>query len=140
MEGKIMAENTVQTQNGVPVHTEQQQPPVTREESRFLIPPVDIFEKDDGLIVVADLPGVDKENVDIRVDNGILTIQATVRRETRGEGLYNEFALLDYFRQFQISDRIDQEKIKAELKNGVLTITLQKAEKAKPRQIQVNMA
>src|SRR5262245_50383520 len=119
-----MAENTVQTQTNVPVHTEhQQQPPVTREENRFLIPPVDIFEKGDGLFVVADLPGVEKDNVDIRVDNNVLTIQATVRRQTQGNGLYNEFALLDYFRQFQISDQLEQEKIKAELKNGVLTIS-----------------
>lgn len=135
-----MAENTIQTQNNVPVHTEHQpQPPVTREESRFLIPPVDIFEKDEALLVVADLPGVEKDNVDIRVDNNVLTIQATVRRETKGNGLYNEFALLDYFRQFQISDRIDQEKIHAELKGGVLTIMLPKAEKAKPRQIPIKV-
>lgn len=136
-----MAENTIQTQNNVPVHTEATpQAPVTREETRFLIPPVDIFEKDDNLVVVADLAGVDKDNVDVRVDNNILTIQATVQRRTEGNGVYSEFALLDYFRQFQLSDRVAQEKIQAELKNGVLTLTLPKAEKAKPRQIPINLA
>ena len=107
----------------------------TREESRYMVPPVDIYETDHALAVIADLPGVRKDDVDIRVDQGILTIKGKVKYTPPKELVRGEFSLLDFFRQFQLSDEVNQEKISAESKNGVLTITLPKAEKAKPRQI-----
>jgi len=131
-----MAEQTVP----VTQHTNGGKLPTTREETRYQIPPVDIYEMDAGLTVVADLPGVEKDGIDIRVDNSILTIQGTVKRETRGNGVVNEFALTDYFRQFQLSDTVDQVKITAEFKHGVLTLQLPKAEKVKPKQIAVQVA
>lgn len=135
-----MAENTVQdNQTQVQVQGGQPAVPTTREENRYIIPPVDIFETENELTVIVDMPGVDKEDVDIRIDNNLLTIQGTVKRQTQGQGLYNEYALLDYFRQFQLSDRIDQGKINAHMKNGVLTIELPKAERAKPKQIEVKL-
>jgi HSP20 family protein len=125
----------------VPTKTENReaQAPDTREESRTLVPPVDIFEIEDGLAVVVDLPGVDKEHVDISVDNNVLTIKGNVEKADQGEPLYREFQLRDFFRQFELSDVIDQEKIHAEMRNGVLTLRLPKAEKAKPKRITVNV-
>lgn len=114
--------------------------PATREETRYQIPPVDIFETNGGLTVMADLPGVEKDKIDVRVDQNILTIQGRTEPKPLGDSVYNEFALLDYFRQFQLNEAVDQSKITAEYKHGVLTIQLPKAEKAKPKQIAVNVA
>jgi len=112
----------------------------TREEANALKPLMDIFEMEDGLGVVVDLPGVQKEGVDVRVENDILTITGKTDSPVKGNPLYREFELGNYFRQFQLTDHVDQEKIKAEMKNGVLTIHLPKAEKAKPKRIAVSVA
>jgi len=111
----------------------------TRDESLYIAPPVDIFETDEGLTVVADLPGVKSEEVDIRVEDNILTIKGKAGYKPSAPMSREEFALQGYYRQFQLSDMIDQNKIFAESRNGVLTITLPKAEKTKPRQIKVAM-
>jgi HSP20 family protein len=111
----------------------------TREESRTLMPPVDIFEVDDSLAVVVDLPGVSKDGVSIDVNNNILTIKGTVQDTEEGEPLYREFRLRNFFRQFELSEQIDQDNIKADMKHGVLTIRLPKVEKAKPRKISVEV-
>ena len=123
----------------IPQKTEAQVPQ-TREETRTLVPVVDIFEIEDGLAVVVDLPGVGKDGVAVNVENDILTISGKPAEQPIGTPLYREFALVNFFRQFQLSDHVDQEKIAADLKNGVLTITLPKAEKAKPKKITVNVA
>jgi len=114
--------------------------PQTREEARSLVPPVDIFDIEDGLAVVVDLPGVKKEHVDVRVENDVLTIAGKAEHKTPANPLYKEFELVNYFRQFQLTEHVNQEKIKAEMKYGVLTIKLPKAEKAKPKKIAVNVA
>jgi len=111
----------------------------TRDESLYIAPPVDIFETEETLTVIADLPGVKKEEVDIRVEDNILTIKGKSGYQPAAPILREEFSLRGYFRQFQLSDLVDQNKISAEAKNGVLTITLPKAEKTKPRQIKVTM-
>ena len=111
----------------------------TRDDTVYLAPPVDIFETEDALIVVADLPGVDKDGVDIRVEDGILTIKGKANYSPPAGIVREEFNLQGYYRQFQLSDEVDQDKISAESKNGVLTITLPKAEKSKPRQIKVKV-
>jgi len=100
---------------------------------------VDIFENEDSLIVVVDLPGVDKDGVDIRVEDDILTIKGNAKYAQPSNVLRQEFTLQNYYRQFQLSDEVDQSKISAESKNGVLTITLPKAEKSKPKQIKVKV-
>ena len=111
----------------------------TRDDSIYIAPPVDIFENEDSLIVVADLPGVDKDGVDIRIDDYILTIKGNAKYTQQANVLRQEFTLQNYYRQFQLSDEVDQSKISAESKNGVLTITLPKAEKSKPKQIKVKV-
>lgn len=124
----------------VPTKTDNQRAVAeTREEARTLTPPVDIFETPEGLGVVADLPGVTKDQVDIRVENGVLTIKGTAPQKEEAEPVYREFRLANYFRQFQLSEEVDQDKIQAEMRNGVLSISLPKKEAAKPRQIQVKV-
>jgi len=114
--------------------------PATREESRTLVPPVDIFETEDALVVLADLPGVDKGGADVRVEDDVLTIKATAKAIGKGEPIRREYELRDYFRQFQLGEQINQEKIRAELKYGVLTLHLPKVEEVKPKKIEVKVA
>lgn len=109
----------------------------TRQEERYAMPPVDIYEKEDALTVLADLPGVSSEGLSINVENGILTIEGKVIRGEAEDLISREFDLTSFYRQFRISETIDTEKIRASLKSGVLTLSLPKVEKAKPRQIPV---
>jgi HSP20 family protein len=111
----------------------------TRDESLYIAPPVDIFENENELIVVADLPGVNRDDLDIRVEDGLLTIKGKTAYDPPASLLREEFNLQGYYRQFQLSNEVDESKISAESKNGVVTITLPKAEKSKPRQIKVKM-
>ena len=104
-----------------------------------MAPPVDIFETDKGLVVLADLPGVDKAEVNVRVDNGILTIQGKPAYEKPENLLYNEFNMVEFYRQFELSDETDQDKITAKITHGVLELHLPKAEKAKPKRIDVKV-
>lgn len=124
----------------IPVKTQSKQVPNTRDSSKTLRPPVDIFESPEGLTVIADLPGAQKEDVQIQVENDILTIKAVAKSQLTIDPTYREFELYPYFRQFQLSDKTDQEKIKAEMKNGVLIIHLPKKESAKPKQIPITIS
>jgi len=127
------------TENQASVRATGEKPLATRDETRYIAPPVDIFETDDAIVVVADLPGVKSEEVDIRVEDNILTIRGKADYSPPAAILRGDFSLQGYYRQFQLSDEVDQEKISAESKNGVLTIRLPKAEKSKPKQIKVRM-
>ena len=113
---------------------------VTRSQGRAVTPPVDIYETPEGLVVKADLPGVSGDGLDVRVESNLLTIRGKASRSAPGEPVYREYDLVDFFRQFELSERVDQAKIAAELKNGVLTLNLPKAEEAKPRKIDVHVA
>lgn len=127
----------------VPKANEEQNPVVresTREEERYIAPPVDIYETEDGLTVLADLPGVSRENLHIAVEGDVLTLEGKVAPELKGDLIWKEFELVNFWRQFQLSDAVDQEKISAELNGGVLKLHLPKAEKAKPKRIQVKVA
>jgi HSP20 family protein len=112
----------------------------TRSEERYVTPAVDIYEMAEGLVVKADLPGVAKENLDLRVENNLLSIRGRAAHAAPGEPIYREYELAHFYRQFELSDKVDQQKISAELKNGVLTLNLPKAEEAKPRRIDVRVA
>lgn len=109
----------------------------TRNPASYIRPAVDIFETEEGLQLLADLPGVEKEGLNIDIDKGILTIQGKSAYSRRGQDLLREFDLISYYRQFQLPDVIDAEKVAAELKDGVLTLRLPKAEAAKPRRIEI---
>ncbi|UCF31788.1 MAG: Hsp20/alpha crystallin family protein [bacterium] len=109
----------------------------TREGELYAMPPVDIFEKEDALYVLADLPGVKPDGLAVNVENGVLTIEGKVEREEKAGYLRREFALTSFYRQFRIAETIDTERIKAALKNGVLHLTLPKIERAKARRIPI---
>jgi HSP20 family protein len=100
---------------------------------------MDIYETKEGFVVLADLPGVDKSGLDVRVENDILTIQGKPTYQPGGRAVVQEFELLDFYRQFELPDTVSAEKIQAEMKHGVLTLRLPRAEKAKPKQIEVKV-
>ena len=108
--------------------------------ARTFVPTADIYEDRDSLKVVLEMPGVEKSNVDIRVEEGVLFVEGRLDvAKYRGlQPLYTEYNIGNYARSFRLSNAIDQDKIGAELKDGVLSLTLPKAEKAKPRTIQVS--
>jgi HSP20 family molecular chaperone IbpA len=98
-----------------------------------------MIETEEALAVVLEMPGVDRNNIDVNVDNGVLTIEGRIEFN-KYEGLqpiYSEYNIGPFRRSFRISSQIDQDKIKAEMRDGVITLTLPKAEEAKPRRIEV---
>jgi HSP20 family protein len=117
----------------------QAQREATHSRERYVAPPVDIYENENGLVVVADLPGVSKEDLDVGVENDILTIRGVSHDGLPGNAIYSEFELVHYFRQFELSDKVDQSRITAELKHGVLTLILPKAEAARLKKIEVSV-
>lgn len=104
-----------------------------------LIPPVDIIENPDGITLKADLPGVAKENLAVDVNGDTLTIEGDVAlgESANLQGVYAEVRVAHYKRSFVLSRDLDGSKIEASMKNGVLTLTVPKAEAAKPRRIAV---
>lgn len=108
--------------------------------TRTFVPVADIYEDGDCLKVILEMPGVEKGNVDVRVEESVLFVEGRLDlAKYRGlQPLYTEYNIGNYARSFRVSNAIDQDKIGAELKDGVLSLTLPKAEKAKPRTIQVS--
>jgi HSP20 family protein len=108
--------------------------------ARTFVPTADIYEDRDSLKVILEMPGVDKGNVEVRVEEGVLFVEGRLDlSKYQGlQPLYTEYNIGNYSRSFRLSNAIDQDKIGAELKDGVLSLTLPKAEKAKPRTIQVS--
>jgi HSP20 family molecular chaperone IbpA len=131
-----MAEKTVAVPETQEVTTK---PEGTRTRERYVTPPADIYETPEKLVVMADVPGVTSEHLDVRVDNHILTIRGQASRALTGEPTYREYDLVNYFRQFELSDKVNVSGISADLKHGVLMLSLPKAEEAKPRQIAVTV-
>jgi HSP20 family protein len=102
-------------------------------------PVVDIWESEQALTLQADVPGVGTDDIDINLDQDVLTISGRVALDDY-EGLrpvYSEFNVGNFYRRFTLGELIDQEKITADMKDGVLTLTLPKKEKAQPRKISV---
>lgn len=131
--------NAVQTSshaNGRTPATPQEQQP-----QPFVIPPVDVFENDHAITLLADLPGVTREQLQVRVDGDTLVLEATA--STSGpenmQLVYGEAQVPTYRRQFTLSRELDTGRIEAQLRDGVLRLTLPKAEEAKPRRIQVQV-
>ena len=112
------------------------EPEVTREGVYFR-PRVDIYETENELTLVADLPGVKTDDLDIDLREDTLTILGKVKPEEVGRYLIKEYNVGSFYRQFAMSEVIDQEKIAANMKDGVLTLKLPKVEKAQPRKITV---
>jgi HSP20 family molecular chaperone IbpA len=130
-----MAEKTVAMTEAPEEHAVQ--PEGTRTRERYIAPPVDIYEVTEGLVVMADVPGVTQEQLEVRVDNHVLTIHGQIADSAVADSAYREYELVSYFRQFELSEKVDESKITADLRHGVLTLNLPKAEEAKPRKIAV---
>lgn len=107
---------------------------------KYYIPDTDIYETSDALIVVMEIPGVSNENIDIKLDRDQLTINANINLENykHFNPVYTEYNVGHYSRSFTLSNKVDQEKIEAQVSDGVLSLKLPKAEELKPRKIQVN--
>ena len=111
--------------------------------TRPWVPPVDILETENALVLKADLPDVDMKNVDIQIENGTLTLKGERKfekdEETKGfhriERSYGSFA-----RYFTLPETVETENVRADYSNGVLTVTLPKKEIAKPKSIKVQVS
>ncbi len=119
----------------IPTSTEAAAP------SRLLFnPPIDIYETPDGLVLYADLPGVDSEGLDLQVQDNRLTLFGRVASTAAepAEILHQEYQDGDFLRSFILSDEVDHDRIQAKLVNGVLRVELPRAPRAKPRRIEVS--
>jgi len=123
---------------------DQRTPPPTEHRSRIpsrpiYVPPSDIYETKDSIVVLAEMPGVAPDGVDITLERRILTIRGrSAANEHAGyQRVYNEYADGDYERVFTLSENIDRDRIEATLKDGVLHLVLPKAETAKARRIEL---
>lgn len=131
-----MAERTIPSVrgDGAPAGRED-----TRAQDRYITPPVDIFESGEGLTVVADLPGVEQNALDVRVADVVLTLEAKTAPIAAGTPIEREYELLSFYRQLELPEVVDADKIAAGLNHGVLTLRLPKKEKARPRRIEVSV-
>lgn len=108
--------------------------------ARVYVPVTDIFETNAALMLALEMPGVDRENISVKLESGVLTIEGEIDFG-KYEGMYpvyTEYNVGNYARSFELSSNIDQDRISAELKDGVVMLTLPKVEKAKPRKIKVS--
>lgn len=133
-----MANEVTKTGGGV-ARTESED---TRDTGPTFRPATDIFEKDDVVTLVIDMPGVTPDSVDVSVENRSLTVRGTIGAPAP-EGyrrIYAEYAPGTFERAFSLPDTIDADAIDATHRDGVLTLTLKKSEAAKPKQIKVKAA
>jgi HSP20 family protein len=116
--------------------------PASTNEPAPLTPPVDIHEDAEGIRLVADLPGVSKDSVSIGVEGDTLAIEGVVQLgdTARLQPLYAEVTVGQFRRSFVLSRDLDTSRIEAQMRNGVLTLRIPKAEEAKPRRIEVRAA
>ena len=107
-----------------------------------LVPAADIYENAEGAVLYVDLPGVSQENLSINVDNNVLSIDAELDLHTPKDLMptYMDVRADQYARQFTLSSELDDSKIDAKLKNGVLKLVIPRSEKHKPRKIEVKAA
>jgi len=106
---------------------------------RYYVPFADIYETDEALCAVMEMPGVEKKDIDVALENDVLRIDGRIdfSKYDGMEPVYTEYNVGHYTRSFTLSNKIDQEKISAQLEDGVLTLTLPKAKEAQPRRISI---
>jgi HSP20 family molecular chaperone IbpA len=108
--------------------------------ARYYVPNTDIRETENALLVVMEVPGVDRKEIDIKVEEDTLSVEARIDY-SKYEGmkpLYTEYNVGHFTRQFALSHMIDQQQIGATLNDGVLTLTLKKMQQAQPRRIDIS--
>ena len=106
----------------------------------LVTPPIDIFEDEAGLVLIADLPGVSSQTADIQMEDSRLSLFGRLEADLPKDAvpLHEEFAVADFLRSFILSDQLDHDRIEANLTSGVLTIRLPRAERSQPRRIEIN--
>lgn len=106
---------------------------------RYFIPNTDAYETEGGLILVMEMPGVTRENLEVMLEEGVLKVEGRLdfSRYAGLEPVYTEYNVGHYERSFALSEKVDQENIGATLKNGVLTLTLPKSPAGRPRRIEI---
>jgi HSP20 family molecular chaperone IbpA len=136
MEGKETREIATKEKQQLAKPQEQTRP------GRYYVPDVNIYEFDDSLKLWADMPGVKEKDVNVTLKDGVLTIVGQVATDMYAglRPMYTEYNVGNYHREFVLNEDIDESKIRAILRNGVLEVELPKKEKAKPRQIEVRSA
>src|SRR5215831_1459487 len=107
--------------------------------ARYYVPSTDIYETDDALQVVMEVPGVDRKDIDIKVEENTLKVEAKIdpSKYEGMEPLYTEYNVGHFARSFALSQKIDQQQIAATLADGILTLTLKKVQQAQPRRIEI---
>ena len=107
---------------------------------RYYVPYADIYETDEALSVVMEMPGVEKKDLNVALENDVLRVDGRIdfSKYEGMEPVYTEYNVGHYMRSFTLSSKIDQERISAQLDDGVLTLKLPKSEKAQPRRISIN--
>jgi HSP20 family protein len=108
--------------------------------ARYYVQNTDIYETDDALTVVMEIPGVEKKDVEVNIENDVLRVEGRIdfAKYEGLEPLYTEYNVGHFARTFALSNKIDQQQIAAQLEDGVLTLTLKKAKEAIPRKIAIN--
>jgi len=106
---------------------------------RYYVPYADIYETDDALAVVMEMPGVEKKDLNIGLENDVLKVDGRIdfSKYESMEPVYSEYNVGHYARSFTLSNKVDRDKISANLEDGVLTLTLPKAKHAQPRKIEI---
>jgi HSP20 family molecular chaperone IbpA len=129
---------TSERQGNAPAHTRENG---QRREQPFVVPPVDVFENESGITLLADLPGVSRDRLGVRVDGDNLVIEATAETPQPQEMqlVYGEARYASYRRQFTLSRELDASRIDATLMDGVLKLSIPKLEEARPRRVEVRV-
>jgi len=120
--------------------SEQAQEPATPRTAAMFVPFVDIIERPEEWLLIADIPGATAQNIDVDFDRGTLWVRASVQDRSPSEGvcfLHREYGVGDFERSFEVGEGINADSMKAEYREGVLTLHLPKAETAKTRKIAV---
>jgi HSP20 family protein len=109
-------------------------------QGRYYVPPSDIYETEDALVVVMEMPGVSRDNIEVSLENHVLRVEGRIdfSKYEGFEPIYTEYNIGHYTRSFTLSRKIDQERIAAQMQDGVLTLTLPKAKEAQARRIAIN--
>jgi HSP20 family protein len=119
--------------------TQKERPETTARLENFLSPPVNIYETQDGYMLEAEMPGVAKDGLEVLLEGNTITLIGHRHQEApKADAIYRESRQASYRREFELDPAIDTSQIKAEMKQGILTVQLPKAEKVKPRKITVD--
>ena len=113
--------------------------PENTSDIQYISPSVDVYEAENELVMLMDMPGVSREDIKVHIDKGVITITGDAKIPQGGDFRYVEFRPNHYKRAFELSSEVDQERVQADYKQGVLTVLMPKQQKAKSREITVNV-